>query len=164
MTLALGIDTGGTYTDAALVEYETGRLLRSGKALTTKHDLAIGIGEAMARAVDGDRAQIGLVSLSTTLATNAIVEGKGAPACALLIGYRGHVSPTTPWAQLLGTQRYAFVDGGHDATGEASDDLDERAIVAAIREHAAAVQAFAVSGFFGPLGRRDDRPAHNVRP
>jgi len=149
MTLALGIDTGGTYTDAALVEYETGRLLRSGKALTTKHDLAIGIGEAMARAVDGDRAQIGLVSLSTTLATNAIVEGKGAPACALLIGYRGHVSPTTPWAQLLGTQRYAFVDGGHDATGEASDDLDERAIVAAIREHAAAVQAFAVSGFFG---------------
>jgi len=149
MTLALGIDTGGTYTDAALVEYETGRLLRSGKALTTKHDLAIGIGEAMARAVDGDRAQIGLVSLSTTLATNAIVEGKGAPACALLIGYRGHVSPTTPWAQLLGTQRYAFVDGGHDATGEASDDLDERAIVAAVREHAAAVQAFAVSGFFG---------------
>jgi N-methylhydantoinase A/oxoprolinase/acetone carboxylase beta subunit len=149
MTLALGIDTGGTYTDAALVEYETGRLLRSGKALTTKHDLAIGIGEAMARAVDGDRAQIGLVSLSTTLATNAIVEGKGAPACALLIGYRGHVSPTTPWAQFLGTQRYAFVDGGHDATGEASDDLDERAIVAAIREHAAAVQAFAVSGFFG---------------
>ncbi|MGC9358766.1 MAG: glutamate mutase L [Anaerolineae bacterium] len=49
MTLALGIDTGGTYTDAALVDYASGRLLRSGKALTTKHDLAIGIAEAMKR-------------------------------------------------------------------------------------------------------------------
>ena len=163
MTLALGIDTGGTYTDAALVDYESGRLLQSGKALTTKHDLALGIREAMSQALNGDRSQVGLVSLSTTLATNAIVEGKGAPICALLIGYRGHVSPTTPWELLLGTSRYVFVDGGHDATGEAHSDLDERSLVAAIKEHAPAVGAFAVSGFFGTRNpAHENRAAHLV--
>lgn len=158
MTLALGIDTGGTYTDAALVDYASGQLLRSGKALTTKHDLAIGISEAMAQVLGQDQARIGLVSLSTTLATNAIVEGKGAPICALLIGYRGRVSQTTPWPQLLGTHRYVFIDGGHEATGEVSDNLDEAALRAAIREHAPAIEAFAVSGFFGTRN-----PAHEQR-
>ncbi|HET20419.1 MAG TPA: hypothetical protein ENO16_07425, partial [Chromatiales bacterium] len=47
MTIALGIDTGGTYTDAALVDQATGRVLRAAKALTTRRDLSIGIGEAI---------------------------------------------------------------------------------------------------------------------
>jgi N-methylhydantoinase A/oxoprolinase/acetone carboxylase beta subunit len=100
MSLALGIDTGGTYTDAVLVEYESGRVLATAKALTTRRDLAIGIRQAVARILHpageaapgtaGLAAEIGLVSLSTTLATNAIVEGNGAPICALKIG-RAHV-------------------------------------------------------------------------
>ncbi|MBM3190693.1 MAG: hypothetical protein FJZ90_18490, partial [Chloroflexi bacterium] len=52
MSIALGIDTGGTYTDAVLVEYETTRVLASAKALTTKHDLAVGIREAVDRVMD----------------------------------------------------------------------------------------------------------------
>ncbi|MBW8320591.1 MAG: hypothetical protein K0M47_14900, partial [Rhizobium sp.] len=38
----LGIDTGGTYTDAVLYS-ETQGILAKAKALTTRHDLAIGI-------------------------------------------------------------------------------------------------------------------------
>ena len=90
MTIALGIDTGGTYTDAALVDYATGRVLCAAKALTTRRDLSIGIGEA----IDGSSqpaapspAEVSLVALSTTLATNAIVEGQGSPVCLILIGY-----------------------------------------------------------------------------
>ncbi len=41
MTLALGIDTGGTYTDAALVKYETGAARASAKALTIRCNLGI---------------------------------------------------------------------------------------------------------------------------
>jgi len=47
MGIALGIDTGGTYTDAVLVEHETGRVLAGAKALTTRHDLAVGISGAI---------------------------------------------------------------------------------------------------------------------
>ncbi|MCK4815932.1 hypothetical protein KA005_09180, partial [bacterium] len=52
MTVALGIDTGGTYTDAALVDQATGKVLAVAKALTTRHDLSIGIKQAITVALD----------------------------------------------------------------------------------------------------------------
>ena len=91
MSVALGIDTGGTYTDAVLVEYEANQVLATAKALTTKQDLSIGIRKAIDRVLALCPADVRLVSLSTTLATNAIVEGNGAPICALLIGYPDHL-------------------------------------------------------------------------
>ena len=62
MSLLLGIDTGGTYTDAVLFDDEKG-VVRTAKALTTKHDLALGIAEA-ARGVLPERPQdVSLVSI-----------------------------------------------------------------------------------------------------
>ena len=80
MTLVIGLDTGGTYTDAALLDAKKATVISTGKSLTTREDLSIGLGGAIARVLDqyeGDKADIGLVSLSTTLATNAVVEGVG---------------------------------------------------------------------------------------
>ncbi|TIT59715.1 MAG: hypothetical protein E5W60_19990, partial [Mesorhizobium sp.] len=48
--LFLGIDTGGTYTDAVLWAEEggpKGKVLAKAKALTTRHDLAVGISGAV---------------------------------------------------------------------------------------------------------------------
>ena len=81
MAYVIGIDTGGTYTDAVLLDM--GRrgaesILRKSKALTTHSRLEEGIegslkGLGLRR---DDIASIDKVVLSTTLATNAIVEGK----------------------------------------------------------------------------------------
>ena len=88
MTLALGIDTGGTFTDAVLWDPGEGRVVASAKALTTRVDLAVGIGNAVKAVLQGrDPSGIQLVGLSTTLATNAVVEGHGNPAALILIGY-----------------------------------------------------------------------------
>jgi N-methylhydantoinase A/oxoprolinase/acetone carboxylase beta subunit len=91
-TFALGIDTGGTYTDAVLVDHTNDYVLAKAKALTSYHDLSIGIGQAVAEVLEHTAASVSpadidLVSLSTTLATNAIVEGRGCSVCLLLIGY-----------------------------------------------------------------------------
>jgi N-methylhydantoinase A/oxoprolinase/acetone carboxylase beta subunit len=147
MPFALGIDTGGTYTDAVLVDYETGHVLAKAKAPTTKHDLAIGIGEAMRR-VASVGCDIGLVSLSTTLATNALVEGNGAPVCALLIGY-GDELADAELERELNTRRIVRVGGGHSTSGEELAPFDARAARDAILEHAPHVAAFAISGYFG---------------
>jgi N-methylhydantoinase A/oxoprolinase/acetone carboxylase beta subunit len=48
----VGIDTGGTYTDAVLWDEAAGVVAKA-KALTTKHDLAVGIGEALAAVLQG---------------------------------------------------------------------------------------------------------------
>jgi len=158
MSVALGIDTGGTYTDAVLVDHADGAVLAQAKARTTKHDLAIGIGEAMhavLSATDRARGDVRLVSLSTTLATNAIVEGHGAPICALLIGYEGRVRLGRDLTDILGTECYALIPGGHLADGDEYRALDLFVARRAILEHAPHVASFAVSGYFGTRN-----PAH----
>jgi N-methylhydantoinase A/oxoprolinase/acetone carboxylase beta subunit len=70
----LGIDAGGTYTDVAVFDFTSDKVLAKAKALTTKWDFTIGIGEALDALEPGLLADIDMVSISTTLATNAIVE------------------------------------------------------------------------------------------
>ncbi len=83
--LGLGIDAGGTYTDVALFDFQSDRVVQKAKALTTKWDFAIGIREALA-GLDADALRrVELVALSTTLATNAIVEGRGQPVGLLVM-------------------------------------------------------------------------------
>ena len=157
MAVALGIDTGGTYTDAVLMDYETNRVLAHTKALTTKYDLAIGIRQAITEVLMMVPAEICLVSLSTTLATNAIVEGHGAPVCTLLIGYDLVFDGQTDLTATLGTPRYALIAGGHEANGEERFSLDVSAASRAILEHAPYVAGFAVSSYFGTRN-----PAHEI--
>ena len=90
MTLVLGIDTGGTYTDAVILRDETD-VIASAKSLTTRHDLAIGIGAAVQDVLSQSGIaplDILMASLSTTLATNALVEGQGERVGLVYIGFR----------------------------------------------------------------------------
>lgn len=82
----IGIDTGGTCTDAVIYDTETKQVLASSKALTTKTNLEIGIANALDGLPEGLLKQAGSVALSTTLATNACVENKGCRAKLLVIG------------------------------------------------------------------------------
>ena len=163
MTIALGIDTGGTYTDAVLVDHEGGAVLASAKALTTRRDLSIGIGEAM-RAVLAENGgeispgDVDLVALSTTLATNAIVEGQGSPVCMLLIGYDPDLIKKYGFERELVTPDVVYVRGGHDGMGEEVEPLDEAAVREAILARKDHIEAFAVSGYFGVRN-----PAHELR-
>jgi N-methylhydantoinase A/oxoprolinase/acetone carboxylase beta subunit len=86
MKYAIGIDTGGTYTDAVVYDFESRRIASSAKALTTRDDLSTGILQALDGLDGALTAEAGMVSLSTTLATNACVEGKGGRAKLLFIG------------------------------------------------------------------------------
>lgn len=82
----IGIDTGGTCTDAAIYDIETKAILATGKALTTKGNLEIGIANALDQLPQDLLKQAGSLALSTTLATNACVENKGCRAKLLIIG------------------------------------------------------------------------------
>ena len=86
MRLGIGIDTGGTYTDAVIYDFESGSIVGTAKALTTKEDLTVGI----LGAIDGLPAEMArkaeIISLSTTLATNACVEDKGGRAKLIFFG------------------------------------------------------------------------------
>ncbi len=86
MRLGIGIDTGGTYTDIAVYDYEKKEILAKGKTITTKSDLSIGIKNALSLIPQNLLESAVLLSMSTTLATNACVEKKGARAKLILMG------------------------------------------------------------------------------
>ena len=84
--IRLGIDTGGTFTDAVVVDTETMQGLASAKSLTTKDNLARCIGTALDNLPYEALACAEHAALSTTLATNACVEGKGGRAKLIIVG------------------------------------------------------------------------------
>ena len=85
--LGIGIDTGGTCTDAVIYDFATKEILGSGKALTTKSNLEIGIANALDTLPQNLVRQAEMIVLSTTLATNACLENKGARAKVLMLGF-----------------------------------------------------------------------------
>lgn len=153
----LGIDTGGTFTDAVLLDAQR-RVVASAKSLTTRFDLAVGIGGALDQLPPELLAQVDLVSLSTTLTTNSVVEGKGSPVCVLLAGYDAAQIKSSGLVELLGADAIVALAGGHDAGGAALCALDEAAARAAILRQAPRVSAFAISASFGVRN-----PAHELQ-
>ncbi len=148
MVYSLGIDTGGTFTDAVLVD-AGGQVVASAKNLTTPFDLSIGIGGALDRLPTQLLAQVAMVSLSTTLTTNSVVEGKGAPVCVLLAGYDATQIKVSGLVELLGMDAIVSLPGGHDAGGFPLQSIDEALTRDAIVRQAPRVSAFAVSAGFG---------------
>jgi len=86
MKLGIGIDTGGTCTDAVVYQFEKKEILAFGKTPTTKEDLSIGIGKALDQLPPEYLQQAEVIALSTTLATNACVENKGGRAKLIFFG------------------------------------------------------------------------------
>ncbi len=159
MAILLGVDTGGTYTDAVLVEDDT-RVIASAKALTTKGDLSVGIGNAVDAVlrdagVSGDA--IAMVSLSTTLATNALVEGQGRRIALVFIGFSERDIGRQGLEETLRGDPVIVLAGGHSHSGSEAAPLDQEGLRTALAEHGDHVSGFAVAGQFATRN-----PAHEV--
>jgi N-methylhydantoinase A/oxoprolinase/acetone carboxylase beta subunit len=160
--LWLGLDTGGTFTDAVLLA-DGRRVIASAKALTTPWNLAIGISKAIRAGLDAlpagaSREDVSLVSVSTTLATNAVVENRFSPVCTLLIGFDDAMVERSGLQRPGSGGLVVRIQGGHIATGEESAALDEAAVTRAVTDHEARVEAFAVAANFSVRN-----PAHELR-
>lgn len=150
MALSLGVDTGGTYTDAVLIEDET-KVIATAKALTTRHDLSQGIGEAVAAVLHSANIapeRITMASLSTTLATNALIEGQGERVGLVLAGFSEKDVQRHGLAEALGDDPLVHITGGHDHAGHQMAPLDEPSLKAWLAQHAGDVAGFAVATQF----------------
>jgi len=160
MAVSLGIDTGGTYTDAVLLDEAAGRIIASAKSLTTRPDLSQGIGAAidavLARGAvaPGD---VALVSLSTTLATNALVEGQGGRVALVLAGFSAAEQGRAGLAEALGSDPLIAIAGGHSHAGSQAQPLDLEALDRALDALPGGITGFAVAASFATRN-----PAHEV--
>lgn len=148
----VGVDTGGTFTDAVIFDEATQTVVAKAKAPTTHDDLAVGIGAALDRVLEIATiapSEVGLVSLSTTLATNALVEGGGRPACLVMIGFDEDAVDRGGLREALGDDQVVMVAGGHTSHGTPQADLDLEALRPAVEAVRSTVEGFAVTAQFG---------------
>ena len=160
MAYFLGVDTGGTYTDAVIVDEAADRVVGTAKSLTTRVDLALGIGRAIdAALLDAGiaAADIALVSLSTTLATNALVEGQGGRVALVFIGFDAGDLERGGLIEALKGDPVIMLDGGHGHTGAEKAALDLAALERAVAEIGDQVMGFAVASHFATRN-----PAHEI--
>ncbi len=163
----IGIDTGGTYTDAIILDAEAGTVSASAKALTTRGDLSLGVTAALAAVLakagpDFQRAEVRHVSLSTTLATNALVEGHGASVTAFLVGFDEGMVDRSGIAQSVPEASIVRISGGHAYDGAELCPLDEHAVLAALDGDEGQASGFAVASMYSVRNPAHERQVQRL--
>jgi N-methylhydantoinase A/oxoprolinase/acetone carboxylase beta subunit len=142
--MGLGIDAGGTFTDAAIYDFDANRVVAAAKSPTTKWDCSVGMSAALGELPSELLSQVAMVSVSTTLATNAIVEGDGQRVGLLLMPPYGCFD-----ARNFQHEPIAVVQGQVDIDGTELQPIDEEEVRQTVRRMMteSGVAAFAVGGF-----------------
>jgi N-methylhydantoinase A/oxoprolinase/acetone carboxylase beta subunit len=173
--IRVGIDVGGTNTDAVLVE---GGMVRHAVKTMTTRDVEVGIVTVMKQLVGESRVDTGrieAVMIGTTHFTNAVVQRRhvsriaavriGLPAAATL-------QPFVDWPgdlrQIVQGPTF-MIHGGHEVDGMPLAPFDEMAMEEAARKIAdSGVDAVGVSAVFSPLNFTAEQKAaeilHNFAP
>ncbi|MDR2866643.1 MAG: hydantoinase/oxoprolinase family protein, partial [Methanomassiliicoccaceae archaeon] len=144
-SLSLGIDAGGSYTDAVIMDMNERCIVSRAKARTTHEDLMTGMSDAMISLISTrsfNPKDIRFTGLSTTLATNSILEGKGGRVGLIGIGW----APEKDWT--FDTVHSAFVNGGHDVRGHPLSPLDADGVIKAAKLMSGAADSMVISSKF----------------
>ena len=160
MAYLLGVDTGGTYTDAVVLAEKTDRVVATAKALTTRPDLSLGVGAAIDAALAEAgiaTSDVAMVSLSTTLATNALVEGQGGRVGLIAIGFDDADLQRSGLTEALGGDPLIRLSGGHNHAGAELAPLDLHALRSELDGIDVEVSGFAVASSFATRN-----PAHEI--
>ncbi|NNL77115.1 MAG: DUF1638 domain-containing protein, partial [Desulfobacterales bacterium] len=154
LKLGLGIDAGGTYTDTVIYDLGQNKTVCKSKSLTTRWDFTVGISEALSQLDQEKLRQVEMVSLSTTLATNAIVEGEGQKVGMIIMPAYGRLYPDE-----IPYEPKTVISGQLEISGKEICSVDEMEVKRVVRRmvEQEEVKAFAVSGYAGSIN-----PAHEL--
>jgi N-methylhydantoinase A/oxoprolinase/acetone carboxylase beta subunit len=167
--LRLGIDVGGTHTDAAVLDADD-RLIAKAKAPTSA-DVTAGVTGALAavlRVPGVDPARVSHVMLGTTHATNAVLERRRLQRVAVLrlaAPATTAVRPLLAWPADLRaavSAGEAIVGGGIEVDGRELAPLDEDAVRRFLAAHAGAVDGVAITGMFSPASPEQELRAREL--
>ncbi|MEM7282334.1 MAG: hydantoinase/oxoprolinase family protein [Pseudomonadota bacterium] len=164
---SVGIDTGGTYTDAVVINVDTHEVLATAKSLTTKEDLSKGIQSALNQVVsklgsDFNLNAIDLCSISTTLATNALVEGHGSSVGVFLIGFDEAMVSRTGILDFVAASHVVTITGGHRYDGSEQSNLDETSIKKALASDLGKADGFAVASHYSVRNTSHEKKAAEI--
>jgi len=164
MSHRLGIDVGGTHTDAVILD-EKNRLVAKTKARTTA-DVTGGILQALRQILQQpgvDPRYISVAMLGTTHCTNAITERKHlSKVAAIRIGAPATLSipPLFSWPEDLKSAvapKTFVIRGGYEFDGREITKLDDKEIAGVIRQLEGEVEGVAITSVFSPVNPNHER-------
>jgi N-methylhydantoinase A/acetone carboxylase, beta subunit len=155
MHYGLGIDAGGTYTDAVIVRGSDGMIVDAKKSFTTYPYIEQAIKNVLDELDQNYLKDVNLVSVSTTLSTNALLENTGKPVGLILVGEQ-------PKDKNYPAESVVFVSGGHDTNGEEEYPLDTEAVKNYVERSKEWVSAYAVSAYFGTRNPEHELKVKNI--
>ena len=127
MSLILGFDAGGTFTDSVIFNSVTKEVISEGKALTTNNDLSKGIKNSIEISLDkissNNHKKIKLVVVSSTLATNSVVNSNGCRVGLILVGFDHSILKNKILSEACNNGEIILINGGHDAEGNEKEEL-----------------------------------------
>ncbi|TQS71207.1 hydantoinase/oxoprolinase family protein [Ornithinibacillus gellani] len=165
----IGIDVGGTHTDAVLLD-ENNQVLSETKSSTTA-DVMTGIYQAMHEVITSANVaceKIKYAMLGTTHCTNAIVERKGLNKIAVI---RIGAPATLAVKPLVGVPddlraelgKYVYlVEGGHEFDGREIVPLDEAHLYEIAKELKGKVDSIAITSVFSPVSQAHEERARDI--
>ena len=154
----IGIDVGGTNTDAVILD-ENLKLIHQVK-MPTSEDIESGIVSSLKRVLEESGINRSLVShamLGTTQCTNAIVERKKLAKIGVIrLGFPATASvlPYTAWPEEMVSVlsgKYQLVNGGYEYDGQALSSFSEEEIRTILLDWKGNIEAVSVIGVFSSL-------------
>ncbi|GKX30749.1 hydantoinase/oxoprolinase [Vallitalea longa] len=152
MNKVIGIDTGGTFTDSVIYDYDSEQILASSKTPTTVENLKECINNVLDKLPQEHMKDVSTVSLSTTLVTNACVEGKGAKGKLILIGSKSEeIEKYGKDYGFPSTDEILFVEGEVDTQGKIISTPDWEQFNIDIESSKNSVDGYAIVQVFGVI-------------
>jgi N-methylhydantoinase A/oxoprolinase/acetone carboxylase beta subunit len=169
MVLRLGIDVGGTNTDAVILR---GREVLAGVKSSTTEDVMSGISNALEAVLEKAgvaREAIDVTMIGTTHFTNAVVERKGLDQVAAIrlgLPATACLPPMVDWpedlVEMIGGHRY-LLRGGYEFDGREIAALDEDELIRVAGEITEkGIKAAAISSVFSPVNRDMEERARDI--
>lgn len=158
MIYRLGVDVGGTNTDAVIIDQNL-NLVDSVKVPTTE-DVSTGIFEAIHSVLDKsciEKNKIKYAMLGTTQCTNAIVERKKLSKVGVIrIGSPAthSIEPMVDWPEDLRnavSENFYIVKGGYEFDGRELSPFDEGEVRSVVKDMKGKVESIAISCVFSPV-------------
>ena len=166
----LGIDVGGTNTDAVILDNATLEVIAAVKSPTTQQtsDGVLAAIDQVLQAAPIDPASIRFAMIGTTHATNAILERRGlgrVGVIRLAAPATTSVPPLEGWPDDLSGAiggHIAVVRGGFEVDGRVIAEIDEDEIREACRSMRGNVDAVAIAGVFSPVDESQEQRAAEI--
>ena len=159
----IGIDIGGTNTDGVLYDC-IGKKMMSYAKLPTRHS-------SYAEAIDsllglilsdlgGRLNEVASLNISTTVSTNALLEGKGDPSNLILIGFDKYPHIVSDILGTISPQSMLKVRGGHTGWGNEREPLDRAAVENFVKGRQG--ELFTVSSIYSPRNPGHEAAAKKI--